>query len=80
MVLVLFDKYVLLHDYILNYMLVQTHVVKEILDENGNIVKTIDPIVKRKVISEQTAKRVTSMLYENAVHGAAKNAYVPGYT
>lgn len=59
--------------------LVQPHVVKEILDENGNIVKTIDPIVKRKVISEQTAKRVTSMLYENAVHGAAKNAYVPGY-
>ncbi len=59
--------------------LVQPHVVKEILDENGNIVKTIDTTVKRRVISEKTAKRVTAMLQENAVSGAAKNAYVPGY-
>lgn len=59
--------------------LVQPHVVKEILDENGNIVKTIDPIIKRKVISEKTSRRVIDMLHRNATSGAAKNAYIPGY-
>ena len=59
--------------------IVQPHVVKEILDENENIVKSIDPIVKRQAISEKTAKRVTSMMLENATHGSGKNAYVAGY-
>lgn len=59
--------------------IVQPHVVKEILDSDGNIVKSIDPIIKRKAISEKTAQRVTAMLHENAVSGAAKNAYVAGY-
>ena len=59
--------------------IVQPHVVKEILDSEGNIVKKINPVVKRKVISEKTAKRVTAMLQENAISGAAKNAYVAGY-
>lgn len=59
--------------------LVQPHVVKEILDENGNIIKTIDPTIKRKVISEKTSQRVINMLYKNATSGAAKNAYIPGY-
>ncbi len=58
---------------------VQPHVVKEILDNEGNIVKTIEPIIKRKAISEKTAKRVTAMMLENATHGSAKNAYVAGY-
>lgn len=58
---------------------VQPHLVTEILDENGNTIKRIEPTVKRRAISEDTAKRVTAMLHENAVHGAAKNAYIPGY-
>ncbi len=59
--------------------IVQPHVVKEILDENGNVIKKIEPAIKRRAISESTAKKVSSMLYENATHGAAKNAYIPGY-
>ena len=59
--------------------IVQPHIVKEILDENGNIVKSIEPTVKRKAISERTCTRVTSMMLENATHGSAKNAYVQGY-
>lgn len=59
--------------------IVQPHIVKEILDENGNVVKKFEPEVKRRVISEQTAEKVRSMLHENAVHGAAKNAYIAGY-
>lgn len=59
--------------------IVQPHLVTEILDENGNTVKKIEPTIKRKAISEDTAKRVTAMLHENATHGAAKNAYIAGY-
>ncbi len=59
--------------------IVQPHIVKEVLDENGNIVRSIEPTIKRKVISEKTSKRVTAMMLENATHGSAKNAYVPGY-
>lgn len=59
--------------------IVQPHIVKEILDENGNTIEKIEPKIKRKVISEATSKKVTSMLLENAIHGAAKNAYIAGY-
>ena len=59
--------------------LVQPHLVKEVLDCDGNIVKSIEPKVKRNVISEDTARRVTDILYRNATTGAARNAYVPGY-
>lgn len=59
--------------------IVQPHIVKEILDENGNIVRSVEPTIKRKVISEKTSKRVTAMMLENATRGSAKNAYVPGY-
>lgn len=59
--------------------IVQPHIVKEILDENNNIVKKIEPVIKRNAVSEQTAKRVSKMLHENATHGAAKNAYIPGF-
>lgn len=59
--------------------LMQPHIVKEILDSNGNIVKSIEPVVKRMTISENTSKRIIAMLHENATTGSAKNAYVPGY-
>ncbi|MDR1628586.1 MAG: stage V sporulation protein D [Oscillospiraceae bacterium] len=59
--------------------LMQPHVVKEILDSNGNVVKSIEPTVKRMTISENTSKRIIAMLRENAAKGSAKNAYVPGY-
>ncbi len=59
--------------------LVQPHVVKEILDSDGNIVKSIEPKIKRTVISQDTARRVNDILLKNATTGAAKNAYVAGY-
>lgn len=61
--------------------LVKPHVVKQIIDSNGNIVKSMETIVKRNVISEDTAKRVTQMLYKNVntKEGSGKNGYVAGY-
>ena len=59
--------------------LVRPHVVKQIIDSDGNIVKNFDRIEKRQVISEQTSKRICALLMQNAIDGGAKNGYVPGY-
>ncbi len=59
--------------------LVQPHVVKQIIDSDGNIVKSFDRVEKRQVISEQTSKRICQMLMQNAIDGGAKNGYVAGY-
>lgn len=59
--------------------IVQPHVVREIVDSDGNIVKSIGTTVKRMAISQETSKRVSEMLRENAITGAARNAYVAGF-
>ncbi|QEY33590.1 PASTA domain-containing protein [Caproiciproducens galactitolivorans] len=59
--------------------LVQPHVVSQILDEDGNIVKTADTTPKRQVISADTSARMCKILQLNATIGTAKNGYLPGY-
>lgn len=59
--------------------LVQPHVVKQILDPNGNVVKSISTETKRQVISESTAKDVIGLMEDDAKAGTAKNGYVAGY-
>lgn len=59
--------------------LVKPHVVKEILDSDLKVCENICTYEKRRVISEETSRRVIAMLHENATTGSAKNAYVPGY-
>jgi stage V sporulation protein D (sporulation-specific penicillin-binding protein) len=59
--------------------IVQPHVVSQIIDDSGNIVKTMDASPKRQVISNETSKRMCAILQENATTGTAKNGNVPGY-
>ena len=59
--------------------LVKPHVVKQIIDNDGNIIKNFDRVEKRQVISEDTSKRICKLLMQNAIDGGAKNGYVPGY-
>lgn len=59
--------------------LVKPHVVKQIIDSDGNIIKNFDRVEKRQVISEDTSKRICKLLMQNAIDGGAKNGYVPGY-
>lgn len=56
---------------------VEPHVVKQILDQDGNVVKTVDTTVKRQVISEETSATMRSVL-EQVVKDNG-NAYIPGY-
>ena len=59
--------------------LVQPHVVKQIIDKDGNVVKNISTEPKRQVISEAVSKEMCQILEENAVSGSGKNGYVAGY-
>ena len=59
--------------------LVQPHVVKQILDKNGNVVKNISTEPKRQVISEDVSVEMRGILEENVINYGGKNGYVAGY-
>lgn len=60
--------------------LMKPMIVKEIRDENG-VVKSYQPEIRNKVISEETSKKMREIL-ESVVSsptGSGKNAYIKGY-
>ena len=59
--------------------LYEPHIVKQILDPDGNIVQTIEPKAKRQVVSAETSAIVCQMLETVVTEGSGKNAYIPGY-
>lgn len=59
--------------------LVQPHVVKQILDKDGNVVQNISTEPKRQVISESVSKEMCELLEENVINYGGKNGYVAGY-
>ena len=60
--------------------LVTPRLVKSITDQNGNVIKSFEPEIKRQVISQQTAQTISKILEEGVSgNGGAKNAYVAGY-
>lgn len=59
--------------------LVQPHVVKQIIDSEGEVVKTVETVRKHQVISESTSKAVCGFLENVVSHGSGKNAYTAGY-
>ena len=59
--------------------LVTPQVVNSITDENGNIVKKMDTVVRRQVISEDTSATMREIL-EGVVEGQpGSNCYIKGY-
>ncbi|MHB8061857.1 MAG: penicillin-binding transpeptidase domain-containing protein [Ruminiclostridium sp.] len=59
--------------------LITPHVVKEVLDDSGNIMKKYEPKIVRKVISRQTSDTLKDILRGVVDVGTGKNARVPGY-
>lgn len=59
--------------------LYKPHVVKQILDNNGNIIENKETEAKRQVISEETSKIISQCLESVVSIGTGKNAYVAGY-
>lgn len=59
--------------------LMKPHLVKQLTNEDGTVVKKIEPTVVRQIVSEETSKTVRELL-ENAVNvGSGQNAYIKGY-
>ena len=60
--------------------LVTPRLVKSIVDQDGNVIKSFEPEIRRQVISAQTAQSISKILEEGVSgNGGAKNAYVAGY-
>ncbi len=59
--------------------LMTPYLVAKQLDENGNVIKETEPVVKRQVVSEKTAQTVAEMMEAVVSQGTGKNAYVSGY-
>ncbi len=53
-------------------------IVKQLIDEEGNIIKNFDTEVRRKVISDETSKIMLQLMKDSAEAGT-KQAYRPGY-
>lgn len=59
--------------------LITPHVVKEVVDDSGNVIKRFEPKVVRSVISRQTSDTLKDILQGVVDVGTGKNARVPGY-
>jgi len=59
--------------------LMQPHIVKQITDNNGNIIEATEPTVLRQVISNETSAIIRTMLEDVVNKGTGRNAQVRGY-
>lgn len=59
--------------------LLQPHVVSKIVDNNGNVIKTMERTVRRQVISEETSAQMRQVLESVVNNKGGSNAYIKGY-
>lgn len=59
--------------------LLKPHLVKQIIDNNGKVIKEFKPVVVRRVISEETAHQLCLILEGEVTVGTGLNAYIEGY-
>jgi len=59
--------------------LMKPHIVKEFIDSNGVVQKTVEPEVVRQVISEETSETMRYMMEQVVKDGSGRNAQVKGY-
>lgn len=58
----------------------QPHLVKKIVDDNGNTVETVETTPLKQTISKQTSDLLKGYLYKTVSEGTGKKAKVPGYS
>ena len=60
--------------------LIGPHIIKEVTDNDGNVIYSHEATVRRQVISSDTCKTIAAILEDGVSgDGGAKNAYVAGY-
>ncbi len=57
----------------------EPHVVRQILDENGSVVKQIEPTLVRETVSENTAAYIRNALELTVSEGTGSAAQIAGY-
>ena len=58
----------------------QPHVVKQVVDADGNVVLTNDSIIMKETISEETSELMREMLEDVVDEGTGTKAQIEGYT
>jgi len=58
----------------------EPHVVKQIRDENGNVLENKNPILLKKTISEETSVILRKYMKQTMTDGTGRNAQVQGYS
>ena len=59
--------------------LMQPRIVKELRDDNGNVIQKFDTKVVRQVVSKQTAKEMNLIMEAVVGEGGGATAKIPGY-
>lgn len=59
--------------------LMKPQIVKQITDQEGNVIKTYEPEVVRQVISKETSDTMRYILESVVAEGTGQNAYIKGY-
>ena len=55
------------------------HMVRQILDDSGRVVETIDPVLLRRTVSPETSERLRNYHRETLTYGTARSMNIPGY-
>ena len=58
----------------------QPHLVKKIVDDNGNTVQSFEKTVLKQTVSGQTSDTIKGYLYKTVSEGTGKSAKVAGYS
>ena len=59
--------------------LMKPRVVKELVDDAGNVIHRYEPKLVRQAISEKTARELRLIMEAVVTDGSGKSAYIPGY-
>lgn len=57
----------------------EPHIVKQIQDENGNVIENVDPVLVKRTVSEETSTLVKDYMRGVVLEGSGKLADLEGY-
>lgn len=59
--------------------LMKPRIVKELVDDAGNVIHRYEPKMVRQAVSEKTARELRLIMESVVTDGSGKSAYIPGY-
>ena len=57
----------------------EPHIVKQIQDENGNVIENVDPVLVKRTVSEETSTLVKDYMRGVVLEGSGQPADIAGY-